>query len=76
MTSSQAYLGSFESTDQVRVTVDKEIVEVLLNSLNLEDTTITQKQWDSIWLTIYKSDLVSNFFEGVVEIATNVLEGK
>jgi hypothetical protein len=76
MSSSQAYLGSFESTDQVRVTVSKEIIDSFLSSVNMEDITISSEQWNLIWKAIYESDLVSDFFEGIIEIATDVVEGK
>jgi glycosylphosphatidylinositol transamidase (GPIT) subunit GPI8 len=76
MSSSQAFLGSFESTDQVAVTITKEIVETLLSSLNMEDIEITAEQWKQIWQRIYESDLVSDFFGGVAEIAEDIVESK
>lgn len=76
MSSSQAYLGSFESTDEVRVTVSKEVIDSFISSINMEDITISSEQWKLIWKAIYESDLVSDFFEGVIEIALDVVEGK
>jgi hypothetical protein len=76
MSSSEAYLGSFESPDQVKATVDKQTVESFLSSMEMKDITITQEQWYKIWQAIYKSDLVSDFFGGVIEIATTVIEGE
>jgi hypothetical protein len=35
MSSSQAYLGSFESTDEVRVTVSKEIIDSAISYMNM-----------------------------------------
>lgn len=75
MSSSEAYLGAFESPDQVKATVDKQIVESFLSSMEMKEITITQEQWYKIWQAIYKSDLISDFFSGVIEIAEEVMEG-
>lgn len=75
MSSSEAYLGSFESPDQVKATVDKQIVESFLSSMEMKEITITQEQWYKIWQEIYKSDLISDFFSGVIQIAEEVMEG-
>lgn len=75
MSSSEAYLGAFESLDQVKATVDKQIVESFLSSMEMKEITITQEQWYKIWQAIYKSDLISDFFSGVIEIAEEVMEG-
>ena len=76
MSSSQAYLGSFENKDEIKMTVTKEVVESFLSSANMEDMTIEPWQWNEIWLRIYESDLVSDFFGGILEIATTVTEGE
>jgi hypothetical protein len=76
MSSSQAYLGSFESQDEIKMTVTKEVVESFLSSMNMEDMTIETWQWNEIWSRVYDSDLVSDFFEGILKIATAVTEGE
>jgi len=75
MSSSEAYLGAFESLDQVKATVDKQVVESFLSSMEMKEITITQEQWYKIWQEIYKSDLISDFFSGVIQIAEEVMEG-
>lgn len=76
MSSSEAYLGCFEWNQEVKVLINKETIEDLLSGMHLEDRTITKKQWYEIREAIYKSDLVSDFFDGVVEITEEVTEEK
>jgi hypothetical protein len=74
MSSSQAYLGAFESKTEVRVTISKEMIEDALCSLQMDDDIIvTDKHWDKIWKAIYESDLVSDFIGGVVELADDIV---
>lgn len=74
MASSEAYLGAFQSSDEVRVFIDKATIEILLSGMHMEDREITTEQWKKIWKGIYESDIVSDFFEGVIEITDQVME--
>ena len=76
MSSSQGYLGAFESKDEVKVIIDKGMIEDCLSAMEEEDKVISEKQWQQIWKAVYESDLVSDFIEGVIEIADTLTEGK
>ena len=76
MSSSQAYLGAFETTDAVKVVVNKEMIEDAFSAMEMTEIVITKNQWEKIWKAIYESDLVSDFIEGVIELAEDIVEGK
>lgn len=76
MSSSEGFLGAFQSTDAVTVTIDKETIETLLSGMHMEDREITTEQWKKIWKAIYESDAVSDFFEQVIEITEEIVEEK
>lgn len=79
MSSSQAYLGAFETTDAVTVKVDKTVIELALSAYDEKDVVISWNQWEKIWKEIYESDLVADFIGGVIEIAESLVyekEGK
>ena len=74
MSSSQAYLGAFESDERVRLTLDKVSLEQMLSYLEMDiDIKLTPEQWKAIYAEIYKSDLVSDFMSGVIELAEGVI---
>jgi hypothetical protein len=74
MSSSQAYLGAFESNERVQITLDKESLDEMLSYLEMNiDVKLTPDQWKAVYAEIYKSDLVSDFMSGVIEIAEGVI---
>ena len=76
MSSSQAYLGAFETTDAVTVKVDKTVIELILSAYDEKDVVISWNQWEKIWKEIYESDLVADFIGGVIEIAESLVYEK
>ena len=74
MSSSQAYLGAFESEEKITVTLNHEVMEEVISSYYMEETTLTAIQWKKIWKGIFESDLVSDFVGGAIEIANQVIE--
>jgi len=79
MSSSEAYLGAFETKDAVKVMVDKTVIELALSACDEQDVVMSWNQWEQIWKQVYESDLVADFIGGVIEIAESIVyekEGK
>ena len=74
MSSSEAYLGAFESSDQIKVTISKESIEMEMSYMEENDITISEAVWKKIYDAIYESDLVSDFVEGANKIASDIYD--
>ncbi len=74
MSSSEAYLGAFESNDQIQVRVSRESLEMEMSYMEENDITINDKVWKEIYDAIYESDLVADFIEGANAIASDIIE--
>jgi len=73
MNSSEAYLGAFESSDQIKVTINKESIEIAMSELQEKDITISDIVWKQIYDAIYETDLVADFVEGAIAKASVVV---
>jgi len=76
MSSSQAILGAFESAETIKINLDKELVQEMLNYVVDNDVSINETQWKKICSAIYESDLVADFMSDVLTIAEQTLEGE
>ena len=76
MSSSQAILGAFESAETIKINLDKELVQEMLNYVVDSDLLINETQWKKICSAIYESDLVADFMSDVITIAEQTLEGE
>jgi hypothetical protein len=76
MLSSQAILGAFESAETIKINLDKELIQEMLNYVVDKDVSINETQWKKICSAIYESDLVADFMSDVITIAEQTLEGE
>lgn len=75
MSSSQAYLGAFESKDEIVIRINKEYLETVWQQYNEDDEIVlTEKQWRKIYKAIYEADIVADAIENASQLAIDILE--
>ena len=68
----EAYLGAYESTKEVKVVINREILEDMLNYMEEgKQITISDVQFAVIRKKIYEAGLVSDFIESVLAVVND-----
>ena len=64
-----AYLGAYESTKEIKVVINREILEDMLNYMEEgKRITISDSQFYVIRNQVYEAGLVSDFIESVIAV--------
>lgn len=76
--SDEGYLGAYENENEIKVKVNKEIVEEMLNYMAKADgfaglISLTDEEYQAIQKRLYEQGIVSDFMELVLEEAEAVL---
>ena len=74
--SDETYLGAYEDNTQIKIVIDKAILEDFLNYVGVDDEVIvSDKQFADFLKRANEVGLVSDFIEAVVTLAEEVIEG-
>lgn len=76
----EAYQGAYESSQEIKVVINREILEDMLNYMeDGKQITISDAQFAVIQKQVYEAGLVSDFIESVLAVIDNgvpINEGK
>ena len=76
----EAYLGAYDSEREIKVVINREILEDMLNYMEEgKQITISDSQFYVIRNQVYEAGLVSDFIESVLAVVNNGIptnEGK
>ena len=65
----EAYLGAYESNQEIKVVINREILEDMLNYMEEgKQITISDAQFAVIRNKVYEAGLVSDFIESVIAV--------